>query len=200
MSQTATTLPPNSLWFRRFLVDYRVVISFILFTTLIVAQVYVGMRPRGWWIGGDLQGTAGASLVLIGLVIRSWAAGVLKKGKILAVIGPYSLCRHPLYLGSFCMMLGFCLVVGNPLHLVVVLGPVAVIYWFTMLSEERKLADRFPESWNAYAARVPRFLPWRWSRYVHAPVHFEQWTRNREYKALLTAVAGLVALEAWRLF
>jgi protein-S-isoprenylcysteine O-methyltransferase Ste14 len=186
--------------FFRFLVDKRVVISFILFTTMIVVQMLVGLRPHSWWTGGDLQGLAGVSLVLLGVFIRSWAAGVLFKGKALAVVGPYSLCRHPLYLGSFCMMVGFCLLIGNPLHLAVVLGPIAGIYWVTMFNEERRVASKYAQSWEAYSSTVPRFIPWRLTGYVPAPFKIQLWTRNHEYRALLTAVAGLTALEIWRTY
>lgn len=189
---------PHSIWFRRFLVDYRVVISFVLFSALIIVQTMVGLRPHGWWTDRDVQGLAGASLVLLGLFVRSWAAGVLFKGKVLAVFGPYSLCRHPLYFGSFCMMLGFCLLIGNPLHLAVVLGPIAGIYWVTMLNEERRVASKFAPVWNTYSATVPRFIPWRLTGYVHTPFSPKLWLRNNEYRALLTAVAGLAVLEIWR--
>ena len=184
---------------RSFLVDYRVVISFVLFTTLILAQIYVGTKPHGWWVGGEMQGLFGASLVLIGLAIRSWAAGVLIKGRTLATSGPYSLCKHPLYLGSFSMMLGFAVLLGNPLIFAVVFGPVTIIYWLTMLSEERKLAERFDDNWKLYSQRVPRFLPWRWASYQHAPFSLTRWVSNREYKAMFTAILSLIALELWRL-
>jgi protein-S-isoprenylcysteine O-methyltransferase Ste14 len=134
------------------------------------------------------------------LVIRSWAAGVLHKGKSLATYGPYSLCKHPLYLGSFSMMLGFCLLMGNLLHWAAVFGPMAVIYWLTMLREERRLAVKFGDAWTSYSRRVPRFLPWRWVHYRHAPFNWALWMSSREYKALLTAIVGLVALEVWRLY
>jgi len=197
MSTAATTMQPPLAGLRRFLVDYRVVISVVLFTSLILGQVYIGLRPRAWSVGGDLQGMFGAALVIVGLVIRSWAAGMLIKGKKLATVGPYSLCKHPLYLGSFSMMLGFCLVMDNPLHLVAVLCPVAVIYWVTMLNEERNMLSKFGDSWVTYSAKVPRFFPWRWAQYQHVPFTYACWVRNHEYRAVLSAIAGLVALEVW---
>lgn len=195
----SSCLPNDAMPIRKFLVNYRVVISFFLFSTLVVSQLYVGMKPRGWWGGGDIQGLLGVSLVIIGLLIRSWAAGVLRKGKALAIVGPYSLCKHPLYVGSFCMMIGFCLVLGNPLLWFAVVGPVAVIYWFTMLSEERKLNERFADQWRTSTKHIPRFLPWRWAQYKHTTFSLQCWFSNREYKALLTTIVGLIALEMWRL-
>lgn len=196
-NQTSPALP---IWLHRFLVDFRVVISSVLFSTLIAAQMLVGLRPHGWRAGDDMQGLAGVLLVLLGLFIRSWAAGVLMKGKALAVNGPYSLCRHPLYLGSFCMMVGFCLLVGNPLHLAIVLGPIAGIYWVTMLNEERRMTNKYGQAWTEYAAAVPRFVPWRLFGYKHAPFSLSRWSANHEYRALFTAVAGLTALEIWRMY
>ena len=39
--------------------------------------------------------------VILGCLLRSWAAGYLFKGKRVAVGGPYALIRNPLYVGSF---------------------------------------------------------------------------------------------------
>jgi len=44
---------------------------------------------------------AGGTVILVGLVVRGWAAGVLEKNRELAVSGPYAFTRNPLYLGSF---------------------------------------------------------------------------------------------------
>jgi protein-S-isoprenylcysteine O-methyltransferase Ste14 len=137
--------------------------------------------------------------VLIGLAIRSWAAGVINKTKVLATTGPYRLCRHPLYLGSLMMMFGFCVLVGSLVDACVVFGPVLSIYLLTIQREERRLAARYGAAWTSYAAVAPQFFPYRPFLELRSDWSLAQWLGNREYKAALTATAALLALHAWRL-
>ena len=43
----------------------------------------------------------GSGLSVLGLFIRAWAAGFIRKDQQLATSGPYGYTRNPLYLGSF---------------------------------------------------------------------------------------------------
>src|ERR1044072_9508963 len=43
----------------------------------------------------------GASVSLLGLALRAWAAGHIRKYAQLATSGPYAFTRNPLYLGRF---------------------------------------------------------------------------------------------------
>ena len=49
----------------------------------------------------------GGAVALVGLGIRAWASGHIRKNARLAVSGPYAHTRNPLYLGSFVMGVGF---------------------------------------------------------------------------------------------
>ena len=55
----------------------------------------------------------GAGVSLLGLLLRAWASGHLRKNDALATSGPYAYTRNPLYLGSFIMGLGFTLASGR---------------------------------------------------------------------------------------
>src|SRR5258705_13759457 len=55
----------------------------------------------------------GASVSLLGLSIRAWAAGHIRKNQELATSGPYAYTRNPLYLGSFLLGLGFTIASGR---------------------------------------------------------------------------------------
>lgn len=189
------TVPQQSwLSVRNFIVDFRVVLSFGLFVGLVSAHIFEGVPSHLWSRDGDMIGRSGALLVVLGLAVRSWAAGVLFKGKTLATRGPFSMCRHPLYLGSFLMVIGFCLIFGNWLHLAVVVGVLTFIYRITIMNEERKLRDFYHAAWTDYERATPRFLPTR-ANYRPAPWRLSLWLRNREYKAMLSALAGLAMLE-----
>ena len=55
----------------------------------------------------------GACVSLLGLAIRAWAAGHIRKNAQLATSGPYAFTRNPLYLGSFLLGLGFTIASGQ---------------------------------------------------------------------------------------
>src|SRR5262252_5105745 len=87
-----------------------------------------------------------AMLVAMGCLLRSWAAGYLLKGKRVAVGGPYAFIRNPLYVGSFIIGTGFCLVLYRDpipvsswiLWLAYGLG-FGVVYQIKTLAEEKEL-------------------------------------------------------------
>ncbi len=196
---TATTpSPTTALRIRNWLVEHRVVISTIFFIALIAEDVLRGRLPHSWRDGNPV-GLTGLGLVLAGLLVRSWAAGVLKKGRVLAETGPYSLCRHPLYLGSALMMFGFCILIGEGYNWLFICGPVAALYWMTIAKEETRISAQYPDRWPEYSAVTPRVIPWRPDLYKHAPWTPEIWLRNREYQALAGGLLGLAVVEMFHL-
>jgi len=160
----------------------------------------VGNLPSQVARPSDLWGAAAAGLILAGIALRSWAAGTLRKGRALTTWGPYRLCRHPLYLGSLLVMAGFCLLIPDGKNLVVVLGPVGLIYWLTMRREERRLAHKYGAAWASYAAKTPRLVPRRLPRRLGGSWSLAQWTRSAEYRALSVTLLTLLAIELWRAF
>ena len=70
----------------------------------LLAGLYIWLARPTWplWL-------AGIALAFLGLLFRGWAAGHVRKNDQLAVSGPYAFTRHPLYLGSFVIGLGFSL-------------------------------------------------------------------------------------------
>lgn len=185
---------------RRFFARNRVTISILLFLTLIVENLLFETKPRhGWFYDGSWQGYCGLLLVLLGVCVRSWAAGILRKGADLTTVGPYSLCRNPLYLGSFSVMFGFCMLIGHGFDFLVVCGPIAAIYIATVLNEEQRLDAKYSSRWREYAQRTPRFIPSRIFAFTPGDWSLEQWLKSREYQALISTVLGSIVLEAWRL-
>ena len=88
--------------------------------------------------------------------MRSWAAGFLTKSTQLTMTGPYRLVRNPLYLGSFLMVVGICLLIGDPENIWICAAVLAVLYIPKVRSEEHFLASKFPGEWPQYAASTPR--------------------------------------------
>ena len=196
---TMTSRGGSSDSIRDIIVKQRVTISLFVFSALIVKDIITGARPHDTADLHDPAAVTGLVAVLVGLAIRSWAAGVINKSKVLATTGPYRLCRHPLYLGSLSMMFGFCLLVGSLIDVCVCFGPVLVIYLLTMQREERRLAERHGAAWAEYAAVAPQFFPYRLAIDWRCNWSLAQWLNNREYKAAITASGALLLLHFWRL-
>jgi protein-S-isoprenylcysteine O-methyltransferase Ste14 len=112
--------------------------------------------PRPLWLG------AGAILILAGVAFRFAAMGCLRKKEELATGGVYSLCRHPLYLGSMLMTCGFCFLLGPAnatVNFIAATAYFAVFYPFVMFWEEIRLSERYGAAHERYAATTPLLLP-----------------------------------------
>jgi protein-S-isoprenylcysteine O-methyltransferase Ste14 len=198
---TAPATSPTTI--QRFIglvVSRRVPISLMLFTGLVLLDLFViGSRPRDVLNPSDPIAATAVLLILAGLAVRTWAAGTLRKRRELATTGPYAWIRHPLYFGSFLMMVGFGTLVQDPITLWVVAGPVAWLYWQAVKSEEQQIAKLFPTEWPSYTTAVPRFFPRRlmWPRF--ADWSFAQWVGNSEYQAWLGTAIALVGIKVWQL-
>ena len=72
--------------------------------------------------------------------------------------GPFTVVRHPRYLQFLIALLGWALI-ANYLALYGVLALWVPGVWLIAALEERELQDRFGDEYDAYCARVPRFLP-----------------------------------------
>lgn len=148
----------------------------------------------------------GGAVIVAGLVVRGWAAGVLEKDRELAVSGPYAFTRNPLYLGSFVIGAGAVVAGGRAWIGVVFLAFFICAYRGPMAREDDRLEGRFGEWHRSYRRAVPAFLP-RLTPYrprletTPAPSRFSpaRYMRNREWEAALGGVAGIgiLALKAW---
>jgi protein-S-isoprenylcysteine O-methyltransferase Ste14 len=180
-----------------FLIKRRVSVSMVLFTLLTMVDLIVFQRqPHDVLNPTDPLAVAGVVLVLAGLLVRSWAAGTLRKYKQLITAGPYALVRNPLYVGSFLMMAGFCALLGDWLTVVLMMVPMIALYWLAVRDEEQGMAQAFPDQWPAYAARVPRFLP-KFTLPSREGWSLGQWRRNHEFNAWIGAAVALAGLRVW---
>lgn len=183
--------------FLAFVIRRRVRITGAIFFVLLIEDVLERVEPRNLSNIGDIIVVVGLGLILSGVALRSWAAGTLHKGTQITISGPYGLVRHPLYIGSMFMMLGFCLLVNDTENIWFVLGPILAMYVFRALHEENRLSAQFVDQWGNYAKSVPRLFPRRWPKEFFATWSLKQWIKNREYQAASGVLAGLVALQVW---
>ena len=68
--------------------------------------------------------------------------------------GPYRWCRHPLYLSFVLIILGLDLMFGSPAGILVTLFLALPSMIYRARLEEKALADRFGEEWEAYKERT----------------------------------------------
>ena len=177
----------------------RIPLTITLALLLFGINIFVrGLMPRDLLSPQDIPAMSGLALVLFGLAIRSWAAGTLHKIQALTTTGPYQHMRNPLYFGSFLMMLGYCAILWDPLTLAVLMIPMVCVYYVAVRREEQLMAVIFPDAWPSYAAKTPRFIPYRPALPSLAGWSLSQWRKNREYQALLGCGLFFAFLVTWR--
>ncbi len=119
-----------------------------------------------------------------GLTFRLWATLYIGGRKSASVVtqGPYSLCRNPLYLGTFLLYLSQPLFLKSALFGVGLLVPLALYLWAVIPAEEQYLGGRFGAAYADYLRSVPRLWP-RWSLY-QTPDFFDVEARTlaKEFK------------------
>ena len=139
----------------------------------------------------------GAVVSVLGLLVRAWAAGHIRKNSALATSGPYAFTRNPLYLGSFLLGLGFTIASGFwPLGIVFALLFLG-IYFPVMRVESGTLAELFGKSFEDYARQVPLFFPRLTPYRSGEPAKgFDSslYMRYREYRAALGLVIAWAVL------
>lgn len=104
---------------------------------------------------------AGVFLVIAAVLGRFWAILYIggRKNHMIMQDGPYSVCRHPLYLSSTVGALGFGLMLGSVTLMLVIGGVTLLILSATAAREETYLRATFGPAYDDYAARVPRIIP-----------------------------------------
>ena len=142
--------------------DHRLSVIFVAFTgtfSALLGTFLPGGSVREWLIlPGDILATVGLVYSVWGLAYLRRSFSIIPEARRLVTGGPYSLSRHPVYLGEIATAVGVNLATaGWP-------GALAVVYFIgaellRMRWEEGVLARAFPSEYPAYAARTPRYFP-----------------------------------------
>jgi protein-S-isoprenylcysteine O-methyltransferase Ste14 len=163
---------------------------------LVAALVLVFARPNA----GGLA--ASAIFVAMGLGLRGWAAGHLRKpgphSPAITTSGPYRHLRHPLYLGSLLIGAGFAVAAGRGWIALLLVGYFVCLFLPVLRREERALGEQFPDQYQRYAAVVPAWFP-RLRPGTLEPASSARFSRtlyvqNREWKAPVGCAVLLVLL------
>jgi protein-S-isoprenylcysteine O-methyltransferase Ste14 len=101
----------------------------------------------------------GLGVSMFGQLIQTWCFASLVKNSELTVRGPYLMCRNPMYVGRYFMILGFGILLWNPW----IIGAYTLFYWLYMSArvsrEERRLEGFLGEPYLEYRRTVNRYFP-----------------------------------------
>lgn len=156
-------------WFKfRFVILYPFGVSVVLFA-----------------IPDDNSIRTGIGFIITGLLIRIWANGYAIKLEKLTTSGPYAFLRHPLYLGTILLVIGFIII----LKIYYIIGILFIIlmahiYYRTIKNEELMLEEKFKDVYINYKKKVPAIFPTifpyregeKWS------FSFKRLIKSQEYK------------------
>ena len=110
-----------------------------------------------------------AIAMLAGLSLFVWASATMgrnwslvartREDHVLVTRGPFALMRHPIYTALALVVIALAIALGHVAALVIALPVYALGTWLRVRSEERLLHAMFGATYDAYAARVRRFVP-----------------------------------------
>jgi len=123
---------------------------------LFLVGLVVIARPAGPGFG------VGLVLCALGEALRLWAAGYVRKSRVLETRGPYAFVRHPQYLGNTLIAVGLSLAAGRPWAILVWAGMFWLLYVPAIAREDAKLRRRFQEQWDEWGPKTPAVVPFRW--------------------------------------
>lgn len=105
------------------------------------------------------------AVIAVGMLVRLWASGHVKKDKTLATTGPYAYVRHPLYVGNHTIAFGFCMASGLWWSLPGWIALSLLYYPSAITHEDATLKRLFGADWEAWRARtkalIPRLTPYQ---------------------------------------
>ncbi len=119
--------------------------------------------PTGIALTGDVF--VGIGLLIVFFVFRenTFASGIIETSTDQKIVstGPYSIVRHPMYIGALVMLFGVPLALGSWWGLVLIIPITVVIVW-RLLDEEKYLAKNLP-GYTEYQKKVRYcLLPFIW--------------------------------------
>jgi protein-S-isoprenylcysteine O-methyltransferase Ste14 len=193
----SSDLIAQDAWFR-FVGDYRGGFS-LLAVALVIYRMLAGRDLPADILEPHPSSLAitGTGLLVAGGLLRLRAAGYIRKNQEVTHAGPYSLVRHPLYLGTLLAWLGFLLLSGD-----VLLGLqtfwllVFAVYYPKMVLEEWRLTQRFGAAYMAYQQEVPMMVPRQGLHYQPGQWTLSQAWQHKGFRLLALIPLILLALEA----
>jgi protein-S-isoprenylcysteine O-methyltransferase Ste14 len=111
----------------------------------------------------------GLLIMLLSLALRFWSMRVLgeyytrtlrvTENQAIVSQGPYRVIRHPGYLGTIFVWIGFAFAVGNWIATIILAILLFSVYGYRIRSEEAMLMDRFGNEYQEYRKQTWRLIP-----------------------------------------
>ena len=130
----------------------------------------------------------GFILVVAGEALRFWATGHLRKSEELTTSGPYGHLQSPLYLGSYIIGTGMCIMAQNAVIWIIA----SLIFFISYVPRKQevewgRLEKKFGEEFLKYKRSVNYFMP-RLDAYPEGSKHlwsFAMTIENTEHQTAL---------------
>ncbi|MFA4849232.1 MAG: isoprenylcysteine carboxylmethyltransferase family protein [Methanoregula sp.] len=140
--------------------DYFIILLVLSVLLNFVFPVPVFLSPPATYLGFLIIG--------FGLIMAFWSRSLFLKNSTtlqpseeptsLVTSGPFRLSRNPMYLGMGSILLGVAVLLGTLVTLAFPIIFVALINFFIIPGEERKLENIFGEPYRGYKKSVRRWL------------------------------------------
>jgi protein-S-isoprenylcysteine O-methyltransferase Ste14 len=134
--------------------------TFVLFPLAVLAVEYFHGFDVAWWFA-PLLAWGFLQYWLVGRYRRrigGGGPGMQIPPERLVTTGPYAWCRNPMYLGHLIFLAGLTLTFRSALALACFVFS-AVWFDLRVRRDERRLRELFGAEYQAYAARVRRWIP-----------------------------------------
>lgn len=133
-----------------------------------LAAVLLGLAVPAGGLLPDALAPAGWALAAAALGLDAWAMATMARARAnilphraataLVTRGPFRFTRNPIYLGNALLLAGIALASGNAWFLPAAAAAALLTQRLAIVREEEHLAARFGAEWEAYRARVRRWL------------------------------------------
>lgn len=163
---TGRRLIKNSFWYQ-----WRSVItSTCLLTCLVLGLLSTPRVLEGTLAAWGLN-ALGWTFFTAGVAIRLWATLYIggRKAKGVVELGPYSVCRNPLYWGTLLVMVSQVLLFKSGIFAFGMVIPIFVYMLGVVPAEEAYLTEKLGDEYLGYCSRVPRWWP-RFAQYTSPEV------------------------------
>jgi len=158
-------------------VDNKTTDKFSIIIILFTSILCVGSSLAEWAYFNDknsnlILSILGLLFIIGGLAIRIFSIITLGKyftatarateRHVLIKSGPYSLVRHPSYLGAIMVMIGVPLLLNNTITLFTTIILLWIAYTTRINTEEKLLNAVFGNDYRQYSMRVKKLIPFIW--------------------------------------
>ena len=155
-----------SFWYQ-----WRSVITSTCLLTCLVLGLLSTPRVLEGTLAAWCLNAVGWTFFTAGLAIRLWATLYIggRKAKGVVELGPYSVCRNPLYWGTLLVVVSQVLLLKSGIFAVGLIIPVLIYMLGVVPAEEAYLTEKLGDEYLGYCSRVPRWWP-RFAQYTSPEV------------------------------